>query len=68
MKQKDETIKYNYPFSKEQFLQTCKKYCADHNDRYLFKQIDDHHFQLGVERGGHRGGYWYVASIEGEKI
>ena len=59
---------YEYPSSKEALLhQLNDRRGNNHNycfGDYLIEIKSDDRFFLGVERGGHSGGYWYVARIE----
>ena len=59
---------YEYPYKKEYLLERLnnRKGCY-HNyceGEYLITLKNECEFWLGVERGGHSGGYWYIAKIE----
>ena len=67
MKHKQEYV-YQYPHSKEHLLDKLNdRRGINHNycfGDYLIDIKNDDFFFLGVQRGGHSGGYWYVARIE----
>ena len=67
MKSQPEYV-YEYPHTKEHLLdQLNDRRGINHNycfGDYLIDIKNDNFFFLGVERGGHSGGYWYVARIE----
>ena len=59
---------YEYPYKKEYLFEKLnnRKGCY-HNyceGEYLITLKNECEFWLGVERGGHSGGYWYIAKIE----
>ena len=59
---------YEYSYKKEYLFEKLNNrkglyhnYCAG---EYLIIIKNECEFWLGVERGGHSGGYWYIAKIE----
>ena len=67
MKQEKEFC-YMYPYSKESLLAKLNKRDGEYHrfgnlGDYLIKIKSDDRFFLGVERGGHAAGTWYIADI-----
>ena len=70
MSKKETIFTYEYPDTKEHFLDALSsqfgKYYGTTDGKYLIKHKENGNFFLGVERVGHSGGNWYVASVTEE--
>lgn len=60
-KKKDKTYAFTTPLPPADFKQKLRE--AVHNDGSLLYEDTPNGFNLGIERGGHSGGYWYVATL-----
>ena len=60
-KKKDQTYAFTTPLPPADFKQKLRE--AVHNDGSLLYEDTPNGFDLGIERGGHSGGYWYVATL-----
>lgn len=57
-------IEYNYFCTKEKFINSCIEANKKYNDKYIIHVVNDNEIRFGVERAGHSGGYWYIATLE----
>lgn len=58
-----EELVYKYWFSKEHFIQDCYRLKNNNTNGYLIDIKDDNNIWFGIEKRGHCGGNWYVATI-----
>jgi hypothetical protein len=60
-KKSKQVFAYTTPLPPADFKQKLRE--AVHNDGSLLYEDTPSGFNLGIERGGHSGGYWYVATV-----
>ncbi len=60
-KKKDQVYAFTTPLPPADFKQSLRE--AVRNNGYLLYEDTPIGFDLGIERGGHSGGYWYVATL-----
>lgn len=60
-KKKDQTYAFTTPLPPADFKQKLRE--AVYDSGYLLYEDTQNGFDLGIERGGHSGGYWYVATV-----
>ena len=60
-KKKDQTYAFTTPLPPADFKQNLRE--AVYDSGHLLYEDTQNGFDLGIERGGHSGGYWYVATL-----
>ena len=60
-KKKNKTFAFTTPLPPADFKQSLRE--AVHDSGHLLYEETPSGFNLGIERGGHSGGYWYVATL-----
>ena len=60
-KKKNKTFAFTTPLPPADFRQKLRK--AVYDSGHLLYEDTQNGFDLGIERGGHSGGYWYVATL-----
>ena len=60
-KKKNKTFAFTTPLPPAAFRQKLRK--AVYDSGHLLYEDTQNGFDLGIERGGHSGGYWYVATL-----
>lgn len=69
MNNKETIFTYEYPDTKDRFLDALNSQCGKYgtpDGKYLIKYKENGNFFLGIERAGHSGGNWYVANVTEE--
>ena len=60
-KKKNKTFAFTTPLPPADFRQKLRK--AVYDSGHLLYEDTQNGFDLGIERGGHSGGYWYAAAL-----
>ena len=60
-KKKNKTFAFTTPLPPADFKQSLRE--AVYDSGHLLYEDTQNGFDLGIERGGHSGGYWYIATL-----